>query len=1717
MSITGKKFGTFKGVFTPSLLSILGVIMFLRLPWIVGEAGLIATLGIILVAHIISVTTGLSISSIATDKKVETGGTYYIISRSLGLPIGGTLGIAFFVGLSFSVSLYLIGFSEVFLSAMGLEVTKNLIRITGVLALLFITVLSFISTNLALKTQIFILLIILLSLASIFLGQHDYQPGEPILSFASESFTWIALFAIFFPAVTGFTAGSSMSGNLRNPNKAIPIGTISAILVGLLVYTGLAIFLSKTVDRQLLIYDPAVLLNISLFAPVVIAGIWGATLSSALGSILGAPRILQATAIDKITPKIFAKSFGKANEPRNALLLTFAIALIGILIGDLNVIARLVTIFFIITYGFLNLTCAIENWAGSDFRPSFRIPVLVSIIGGIACFIVMVQLDLIAMLIAILILGIIFFIIKRKELRLQSGDTWNGVWSSIIKYGLTKLSKKGGLDKRNWRPNIILFSGGAKSRPHLVEMARSMVGRMGVFTNFELIENPSEKLLFSKQAQSFVDTDNLGNPVFTRKHESSDIYEGMDLICRVYGFSGFEPNTVLLGWSRNTKNPNRFVKALNNFIQLNYNIAILSFDRDNGFGNRKSIDLWWKGYGKELSYGLTLLKFITSDPAWRSAKLRVLIINYESSSTETIYDLTRQMIDNTRLLGEVKVINNSVERLSEAEIIKNESGNSDLTLLPIENKDLHPETTPLEKLSEKVSQLKTTILIKAGSEFDEVNVFGDEELELIKDDIVKDVTETPVIEQIKYPDKEILASEIYNISKKFQNIHIKYLKNGFGQASIYFNNYLDSFKDFPKKLFAHLEKLIETKDKHHGKNPLDKTINDYAYQVQNHLLKFTEEILPDSKTRLSEAINDCCKEMEEGLREIPEKVYVNFEKHEFSFNRREKSGIRFYKMRKKLKSKMLRRPVKQKIELKKTSQLFLYNRRLKALDKANNDFRTQSYKMVASLKNHFSDILETLEKIQKNFHNYDKALQIARMEGQRLAIQQENIQKETTQTFEKIRYNLNSDLFINLQKICYLTGSPVSKFILKPYEKVLKKGFPEPHAIKEMPETWFSNLKLFISKSNLEFLLVAFKNRIKSKLHKKVNELTLFIESNMLKNLQTLKEQVELFKKHEKTKEPDSLRLILNEQKHFDLHKLFEQFFEEVQEIINELPEKTDINTERFIQQMEEGKFGLSEVKSIAVRQKVEFYIGTELINNMRVELDNLAEKLNRSSQNIRDIIRLTLFNLENVDKETKEVQPRLLEQETKTLLTGLHNRIEKEEQSIIKLIESTTTNLDSYLNSALENINIVSLSHKTEPGKKRRTRKKDSLFNQKIKKNIQSISQAFRNQMVNALYTKSESLMLAQKLTRFEKQHKISGQAVHEIIEALTPQKKILKEIPFYYQSLFSGSSTINKDLWIGMKKQLREAEITFKRFNNGYSGGLLITGERDSGKSSLSKIISKKYLSAYHTHIIKAPKGETPNAELFDKTLKNTFNTDKNITDYLNAQPDTKVIIIDDIELWWHRAENGQKYLNKFFELINNFGNKHFFIVNCNTHAFNFLNNIYHFDGYFLGHVQCEPLDARGLKEMIMLRHKAGGLKFELNRKNEDDFSEWDFAKLFNKYFELTKGNPGQTAKAWISNIMMVRGDLLVIKSPKKPPTQHLNDINDDLWIVILQFILHRRLDIEKLSKVLHQTHNQTLALLQNLLRAGIVEEKFERIYALNPYLEQILASKLKNKNML
>ncbi|MEC7083446.1 MAG: amino acid permease, partial [Bacteroidota bacterium] len=819
---TQKKFGTFSGVLTPSLLTILGVIMYMRLGSVVGySSGIFQVVLIIVFSHLISVTTGLSVSSIATDKKIDKGGIYYMLTRSLGLPIGGAIGLTIFFATALSIALYLIGFSEslipVLNDAFGIgEITVNKLRLIGTIALLLVLAVAYISTSFALKIQYVILALIILSLGSIFLGSaKGLTAGNDQIS--SPNFA--VLFGIFFPAVTGFTAGVAMSGDLKSPRISIPWGTMLSITIGLVVYLALAFFIYYNIDSEILKTNNNVLIEFGAIPLLVLGGVWGATLSSALGGILGGPRILQAMSLDLITPKIFAKGHGVNNEPRNALFLTFIIAEMGILIGELNVIAELVAMFYMAAYLFINISCFLEQWSSPDFRPKFKIPIAVSLVGAIATFLLMIQLNLAATLVAVIVMMAFWFWLSKKDLVLGTGDVWFSVWTSIVKTALKNLQKKS-VHKRNWQPNILLFSGGTNNRPHLIEFSKSIMGRGGMVSNFDLIEVESASTLFPKSHQIVKDEEIADDTIFHRKLYCQNIFKGIETIANTYGFTGVDPNTILMGWARNTKDPKWFGEMTNKLKDLDYNILFLDYDQDRGFGKYAEINIWWTEFNKQNELGLQMVKFLRNSPWWKSATLKIYYVNNADKENKQIEQIIQLMLDKKRMRADVVVIDNTTEQKDINDHIKTRSHEADLILMDLPLLEKDKENDFIEASNLLFTTIGSALFIEASSAF-EIS-----DIKLLKSDLENVEPKTSKTKTLSNSKPELIKSHDTKLDDK-----LGVLQN----QLIEFNNLLSlNFSDILDELTVYYQQILDSED--HSSDTI------YQLYDSEYILKLSEEI-----------------------------------------------------------------------------------------------------------------------------------------------------------------------------------------------------------------------------------------------------------------------------------------------------------------------------------------------------------------------------------------------------------------------------------------------------------------------------------------------------------------------------------------------------------------------------------------------------------------------------------------------------------------------------------------------------------------------------------------------------------------------------------------------------------------------------------------------------------------------------------------------------------
>ena len=722
-TLGGSGLGTFGGVYTPSILTILGVIMYLRFGWVVGNAGLINTLIIVTISTSITLLTALSICAIATDRVVRGGGAYYMISRSLGIEPGGAVGISLYFAQAISVALYTIGFAESIVrtnwsifgfNLQDLNQTYVALAITVLVGILAIT-----SASIAIKTQYFIMVAIALSLISFVFGHT--VPNVEVQMFAAppeDAAPFWTVFAVFFPAVTGIMAGVNMSGDLKDPVKSIPTGTLAAVITGYAIYMILPIFLAFRADTSSLINVPLIMQQISFWGPAILLGVWGATLSSAIGSILGAPRVLQALARDGVLPRFLSflgNGQGRDDEPRNGTLVTLGFAIAAVCIGDLNLIAPILSMFFLTTYLVLNVAAGVEGFLQSpSFRPTFRVHWSLSILGAIGCLWVMFLIDASSTAIAAVIVSGVFLWLQQRELRTTWGDVRRGMWMALIGMGIFQMTEED--DTKNWRPHILVLSGAPQKRWSLIELADGFSHHRSLMTVSSVLPSASRDLGRQIKLEKTI-RDYLrrrGVQALVRVTTASDPFEGAMRLVETYGLGPLVPNTIVMGDSEDSSRREQFCQAIAQIHASRRNVVIFRENPKQGFGGRRRIDVWWGGQQANGSLMLLLAYLLSTDISWRNPRIYLKLVVPDEAAAIAARENIKSYINKLRIDVKSQVYISQGRPF--ADLLRQFSKNADLVFLgmatPSEN-----YTEYYENLQAKVVGLPSTVFVLAAPEF----------------------------------------------------------------------------------------------------------------------------------------------------------------------------------------------------------------------------------------------------------------------------------------------------------------------------------------------------------------------------------------------------------------------------------------------------------------------------------------------------------------------------------------------------------------------------------------------------------------------------------------------------------------------------------------------------------------------------------------------------------------------------------------------------------------------------------------------------------------------------------------------------------------------------------------------------------------------------------------------------------------------------------------
>ena len=711
-------FGTFGGVFTPCTLTILGVIMFLRFGYVVGNAGLFRALCILATAKVITTLTTLSLSAIATNTRVKGGGAYFLISRSLGVEFGGAIGVVFFLAQAISVAMYVIGFTEALRAIAGDAIPFEL---AAVLTNLLVFLCVFIGAGWTIKIQYFILATLVASLISFFVGGVDAFRWSNVSAAWSPSYvnneSLFTMFALFFPAVTGIMAGANMSGDLKNPSKSIPSGTLWAILATFVIYGLMALFLAGTRSADELTANYLIVSDISRWPILITAGIFAATLSSALGSMMGAPRILQALARDKIFPslKMFGVGSGPNSEPRRATVVTFLISTLCILTADLNTIAPLITMAFVITYGTINLATFYEGITKNpSYRPTFRYSHwATSLLGAAGCVAVMLLINWQWALISMVLMTAIYGFIYQKQVESRWGDLYSGLLFERTRRNLLKLEQML-YHPKNWRPIILAVSGSSWNRPHLAILGHWLTSGHGILNLGQVIqgevENRIDRIINQEEIlERFIVEEKLD--AFPNIVAAPTLIDGIESLVQCSGLGALRPNTLLLSWPTDAGTAEATVASVRVIAALRRSIIIAKLDEaidDPRVAPEGPIDVWWRGH-RNGELMLLLANMLTQNPKWRNRKIRLMRIVGDEAARDEVLKHLNGLATDSRIEVEADVF---VSEHPE-QVIAKQSANSAVVFLGFEMPEEGYEAMFYRRMQRLSEHLPTTLFVNS--------------------------------------------------------------------------------------------------------------------------------------------------------------------------------------------------------------------------------------------------------------------------------------------------------------------------------------------------------------------------------------------------------------------------------------------------------------------------------------------------------------------------------------------------------------------------------------------------------------------------------------------------------------------------------------------------------------------------------------------------------------------------------------------------------------------------------------------------------------------------------------------------------------------------------------------------------------------------------------------------------------------------------------------
>ncbi|MEZ5198885.1 MAG: hypothetical protein R2764_21660 [Bacteroidales bacterium] len=1186
-----------------------------------------------------------------------------------------------------------------------------------------------------------------------------------------------------------------------------------------------------------------------------------------------------------------------------------------------------------------------------------------------------------------------------------------------------------------------------------------------------------------------------------------DVFEGIETIARTYGFSGIEPNTVMMGWARQTKRPKRFAELLNTLDDLDLNILLLDYQKETGFGKYNSIDIWWVDESNHGNLAVTLAKLLLLSREWQNATVRILIVNSQNKHSDNIIGKAESILENMRIDASVKVINNQIEQKPFYDIVYAESAKSDLVFLGIPDIISDEEALYIDKTNRLLKNIGTVMLIKASSNFKKLKLgMGSTKPKYMQSSPDINQSEKQPAFAVSLPEKPEIEKEL-NLLLKNINSLIDENHNNFFIPIL--QNRANKAHTVGKAIKKSID-IFEAKYQSLDKNGRIILLN----QLKSGLLHKLEKIIGEQRNLIDTEKNDFLKKgIVQFIRKVSDvtgnvplkvRIFLNSEDLKKAESdtftvKRFKSTRRIFN-KKKLKKNGIpyevhfRKAVKSIVPISLTKKL---HELLEEFGKFNIQFIYEYEKLLHATTDLYSfleknagddEIEKILLKIKKNASSQINDFNhLVKISGGKLTAA---IKQEINSDIESLGNQLS-----RVRANAYLSH-PNTKTINELTNKLVK-----------ISDQWAFNQSMLFNSVQILTTNLLIEFQLKNQIGTGINEINTLIDNELIKKSTALNSYLNKFIREIKSNTspeftPPEAATSFNEHEiHLTLSKINDKLFRNIKSFLHVLPESIELFTKETANEITNIQYEERETVSIPISRLADEYLQSVFIEPLNNLLQDFEADITNILLKIKDSIRLIRLSYQ-MNENPEPSEEFILAGDVLTFVTGQKQKIatlfKSAENQKLDILQKIAGNLDQ----ALYEFSVYRLL-KPQDLKSQNRRSKDIRRISVLKTKFNSLRSSYQKQKANLWHSQSEAKLYAKKLQQSENKNVTIINRLLNFKEMVSPNEKVLKELPFYYQQLFLSKYNFQSEFWQGRKNALMEAKKAYQRYNNGYKGALVIKGERRSGKSFFANYLVSEVFSAKNKYIVYPPLAGSIDPKVFLKTINETLKIEGSFDTVFSNLPGNSLIIFDDLELWWEKSENGMVVIDLLSEIIKHHCQKHIFILVATQESYKVMNELAQLDSLSLNTIQLEPFNSKEIQEMILFRHRTSDLNLKMDKSTNRGYTLSKQARFFLKIFQSSGGNVGAALLSWIASISEFRDGTIYLEPPQNTSFSVFDDLNPEIKLYLTLLILHKRLTIEKLKHITLDSETDIKENIQFLKRSGVVIELAGNIFEIDRFM--------------